>query len=90
MKKFSGICFSAILLLAAATPAVAGWEKCAGCHSGAIAPAKETLKQKFKTLDDFVNGAMAAENAMMTAIKKDVDGIREAAKAIGYTEPGKK
>jgi len=90
MKIFLGICFSALLVLSVAAPAGAGWAKCAGCHTGAIAPAREALKQKFKTLDEFVKGAMAAENAMMTPIKKDTDSIRAAAKEIGYTAPCKK
>ena len=91
MKKSLWIWFFAIcIIVAAAGPACAGWGKCVGCHSGAIAPTKGTLKEKFKTLDEFVKGALTTENSMMNGIKKDPDGIRDAAKEIGYTDPEQK
>jgi len=91
MKKFLWASFLAICVMVfTAGPVSADWNKCKGCHTGSIAPAKEALKEKFKTLDDFVKGAMATENPMMKGIKKDPDGIQKAAKEIGYTNPENK
>ena len=87
MKKSLLILFPAICVMATtAGPACAGWGTCVGCHFGVIAPAKGKLTEKFKTQDEFVKGALATESSMMDRIKKNPEGIREAAKEIGYTE----
>ena len=91
MKKYLLRCFMAICIVAAvAGPACAGWGKCGGCHFGVFAPSKTTLKEKFKSHDDFVKGALTSESSMMDKVKKDPDNIEGAAKEIGYTEPEKK
>lgn len=78
------------IVAAAAGPACAGWGKCVGCHFGVFTPSKTTLKEKFKSFDEFVKGALTSESSMMDKVKKDPDTIKTAAKEIGYTEPKKK
>ena len=91
MKNFLFICITAMCILAFTTgPAFAGWGKCVGCHFGVFAPSKVTLKEKFKTFDEFVKGALASESSMMDKTKNNPDSIKDVAKEIGYTEPHQK
>ncbi len=90
MKKPLLILFAAMcMVVAAAGSAQAGWGKCGGCHFGMFAPSKATMKEKFKTLDAFVNGALASESSMMEHVKKNPGDICAIAKEIGYKEPEK-
>jgi hypothetical protein len=67
-----------------AVPASAGvWEsQCASCHNGSLAPAKEQLKAKFKTAQEFVNAAKNSSNPMMAAFKSNVKALQDAAKEL--------
>ncbi len=91
MKKTLFIWFSAICIVSFVSgPACAEWGKCVVCHFGVFAPSKETLKEKFKTKDDFVNAALKSESSMMDPYKKKSEKLHEAVKELGYTEPVKK
>jgi hypothetical protein len=56
--------------------------ECSACHSGAVAPALDALKAKFKTADALVAGAKATTNPMMAGIQKDDAKLKAAAEAI--------
>jgi len=51
-----------ILALALGAPAYAGlWEeKCSSCHSGKVAPSKESLLEKYKTPEAFMSAVRKA------------------------------
>ena len=84
MKRFTLLLLTLIMVLSFASFAFAGgFATCAGCHNGKIAPAKETLKEKYKTADELVKGAMAAKNAMMKNFQKE-EVLQEAAKDGGW------
>jgi hypothetical protein len=65
------------------TIASAGWNTCVACHNGSVAPDKEKLKEKHKTVENFVKAAQATQNPMMKSIQKDENALKEAAKEIG-------
>ena len=62
--------------------ATAEWSNCIGCHSGAIAAGEKAMKEKFQTIDAFVNAAMASKNPLMEEIKEHKEIIEAAAKDL--------
>jgi len=83
MKKFIILAFLMACMLSTATSSVAGWNSCIGCHNGTVAPDKDKLKEKHKTVDAFVKAAQATQNDLMKSIQKDEKALQEAAKEIG-------
>jgi hypothetical protein len=65
---------------------MAQWSGCVGCHSGTIAADEDAMKEKFKTVDEFVKAAMATENPMMKPIQQNKKAIETAAKELGLKE----
>ena len=57
-----------------------------GCHSGTIAADEDAMKEKFKTVDEFVKAAMATTNPMMKEIQQNKEAIETAAKELGLKE----
>jgi hypothetical protein len=47
-----------------------------------MAPDEKTLKQRYKTADEFMKAAKETPNPMMTSYKGDAD-LKEAAKYLG-------
>lgn len=67
-----------------------GWSVCGGCHNGMMAPNKENLIAKYKTVEGLIQGAQASESPMMAKIKEDIAGLEAAAAAMGLdTESAK-
>jgi hypothetical protein len=60
-----------------------GWGVCGGCHNGSMAPNKEELLAKYTNVDALIKGAQASDSPMMGQIKKNIDGLKAAATAIG-------
>lgn len=73
-----------IMVLGFYSSAMAGWDKCKGCHtdSGKPAPSKETLLKKFKTSGELIKAARASKNPMMNSFKND-EILKAAAKDLG-------
>jgi hypothetical protein len=57
-------------------------DTCKGCHNGSVAPAVDTLKGKFKTVDALVAGAKSSTNPMMKAAQSDEAKLKAAAAEI--------
>ena len=73
-----------LLLIFLWAPVVsAQWSGCIGCHSGTIAAGEDAMKEKFQTVEAFVNAAMATKNPMMKEIQQNKDAIEAAAKELG-------
>jgi hypothetical protein len=83
MKALTIAALSLFIACSLATPAMAAWSSCIGCHNGIIAPGKDALKERHKTLEQFVKAALESKNSMMNSIKKNENLIRETAKEIG-------
>ena len=66
--------------------ATAEWSNCIGCHSGTIAAGEKAMKEKFQTIDAFVNAAMASKNPLMEEIKEHKEIIEAAAKDLGLKD----
>jgi hypothetical protein len=67
-----------------------GWSMCGSCHNGMIAPNKDNLIAKYKTMEGLIQGAQASDNPMMAKIKENIDGLKAAAAAMGLSsETGK-
>ncbi len=82
--RTAGLIFLIIFLY---TPVVmAQWSGCVGCHSGTIAADEDAMKEKFKTVDEFVKAAMATTNPMMKEIQQNKEAIETAAKELGLKE----
>ena len=64
----------------------AQWTGCIGCHSGTIAAGEEAMKEKFQTVEAFVNAAMASKNPQMKEIQEHKKVIEAAAKEIGLKD----
>lgn len=75
MKGLVTIILACIMFVSPAAAATGGiWEtKCSLCHqeTGKPAPSKGTLLGKYKTADEFIKAAKAAQNPMMNVFKKD-------------------
>ena len=61
------------------------WGVCGGCHNGSMAPNKEELLAKYTSVDALIKGAQASDNPMMGQMKKNIDGLKAAATAIGLS-----
>jgi hypothetical protein len=59
------------------------WDQCKVCHNGNLAPHEKDLKEKYKTVDKFVEAAKRSEEPLMDPFKKNEKLLREAAKDIG-------
>ncbi|QWR78055.1 hypothetical protein [Candidatus Magnetomonas plexicatena] len=81
MKKV--VVLAVVLVFALSTVAMAGFEKCQGCHNGKVSPTKEKLLEKFKTADAFIQGAKAAKSPMMNAAKANEADLKAAAAELG-------
>ncbi len=57
-------------------------DTCKGCHNGSVAPGVDTLKGKFKTVDELVAGAKNSKNAMMKSVQGDEAKLKAAAAEI--------
>ncbi len=57
-------------------------DTCKGCHNGSVAPSIDTLKSKFKTVDELVAGAKNSKNDMMKPIQADEAKLKAAATEI--------
>ncbi|MGR9052956.1 MAG: hypothetical protein ACU84J_09945 [Gammaproteobacteria bacterium] len=57
-------------------------DMCKGCHNGSVAPAFDTLKSKFTTVDELVAGAKSSTNPMMKAVQGDEAKLKAAAAEI--------
>ena len=64
----------------------AQWIGCIGCHSGTIAAGEKAMKEKFQTVEAFVNAAMATKNPMMKEIQQNKEAIEAAAKELGLKD----
>ncbi|KWT92907.1 hypothetical protein [Candidatus Magnetominusculus xianensis] len=80
MKK---ILMSLVLVLGFASVAMAGYDKCAGCHNGKVSPDKAALTAKFKTAADFIKAAKESKNPMMNAVKGNEADLKAAAADLG-------
>lgn len=82
MKKI--IVMSLVLVFGFATLAMAGgFDKCAACHNGKVAPDKAALVAKSKTADAFVKAAKDSKNPMMNAAKGNEADLKAAATDLG-------
>lgn len=57
-------------------------DTCKGCHNGSVAPSIDTLKGKFKTVDELVAGAKNSKNPMMKPVQADEAKLKAAAAEI--------
>jgi hypothetical protein len=57
-------------------------DSCKGCHNGSVAPSVDTLKSKFKTVDELVAGAKNSQNPMMKSAQADEAKLKAAATEI--------
>ena len=89
MKKVTMTGLILLLIFLWAPVASAQWSGCIGCHSGTIAADEDTMKEKFPTVEAFVNAAMATKNPMMKEIQQNKDAIEAAAKELGLKEEQK-
>ena len=77
----------ALLIIFLFSPvATAAWSSCIGCHSGTIAAGEKTMKEKFQTIDAFVDAAMASKNPLMETIKENKEIIEAAARDLGLKD----
>jgi hypothetical protein len=86
MKQISTAGLILLLLFLSASLVSAQWSGCVGCHSGTIAADEKAMKEKFQTVEAFVNAAMATENPMMKEIQQNKKAIETAAKELGLKE----
>jgi len=82
--KMAGLLFLMVFICAPA--ATAQWSGCIGCHNGTLAAGEEALQGKFKTVEAFVNAALATKNPMMKEIQQNKDAIEAAAKELGLKD----
>ena len=83
MKQVTTTVLILSLIFLCAPVAKAQWSGCIGCHSGTIAADENAMKEKFQTVDAFVNAAMATKNPMMKEIQQNKEAIKAAAKELG-------
>jgi hypothetical protein len=60
-----------------------GWDQCKGCHNGNVAPDARDLKEKYQSVDKFIEAAKKTDDPLMAAFKNNEKILREAAKDIG-------
>jgi hypothetical protein len=86
MKKVTTTVLILSLIFLCVPVATAQWSGCIGCHSGTIAADEDAMKEKFQTVDAFVNAAMATKNPMMKEIQQNKEAIQAAAKELGMKD----
>ena len=86
MKQFKAAVLMLLLIFLCAPVAKAQWSGCIGCHSGTIAANEKAMKEKFQTVEEFVNAAMATKNPMMKEIQQNKEAIETAAKELGLKD----
>ena len=86
MKKVTTTALILSLIFLCAPVATAQWSGCIGCHSGTIAAGEDAMKEKFQTVEAFVNAAMATKNPMMKEIQQNKEAIEAAAKELGLKD----
>ena len=86
MKQVTTAVIILSLIFLCAPVATAQWSGCIGCHSGTIAASEDAMKEKFQTVEAFVNAAMATKNPMMKEIQQNKDAIEAAAKELGMKD----
>lgn len=83
MKKLPLAMTTLALVTLMPSMAIAGAsDTCKGCHNGSVAPSFDTLKSKFKTVDELVAGAKNSKNAMMKPMQADEAKLKAAAAEI--------
>ena len=86
MKQVTTTGLILLLIFLYAPVATAQWSGCIGCHSGTIAADEDAMKEKFQTVEEFVNAAMATKNPMMKEIQQNKEAIEAAAIELGMKE----
>ncbi|MEO5358322.1 MAG: hypothetical protein H7844_13645 [Nitrospirae bacterium YQR-1] len=81
MKK--AVILALVLVFGLSTVAMAGYEKCQGCHNGKVSPDKAKLLEKFKTASDLIKGAKDSKSPMMNAVKANDADLKAAAADLG-------
>ena len=83
MKTFKVMLLAISVILLFSTFSMAQWSRCKGCHNGTMASGSDALKEKYKTADELVKGALATKSPMMKWIQNNEKVAKEAAKDIG-------
>jgi hypothetical protein len=86
MKQVTSAVLLLVIIFVCSPIASAQWTGCLGCHSGTIAAGEKAMKEKFKTVEAFVNAAMATKNPMMKEIQQNKEAIEAAAKDLGLED----
>lgn len=86
MKQGTTVVLMLLLLFLSVPLVSAQWSGCIGCHSGTIAANEKAMKEKFQTVEAFVNAAMATKNPMMKEIQQNKGAIEAAAKELGLKD----
>jgi len=86
MKQVTTAVLMLFLIFLCAPVVSAQWSGCIGCHSGTIAANEKAMKEKFQTVEAFVNAAMATKNPMMKEIQQNKEAIEAAAKELGLKD----
>jgi Skp family chaperone for outer membrane proteins len=86
MKKVTAAVLILLIVSLSSPVARAQWIGCIGCHSGTIAAGEKAMKEKFQTVEAFVNAAMATKNPMMKEIQQNKEAIEAAAKDLGLKD----
>ena len=86
MKQVTAALLIILLIFLCSPVASAQWTGCIGCHSGTIAANEKAMKEKFQTVEAFVNAAMATKNPMMKEIQQNKEAIEAAAKDLGLED----
>ena len=86
MKQVTAALLILLIIFLCSPVATAQWTCCIGCHSGTIAAGEKAMKEKFQTVEEFVNAAMATKNPMMKEIQLNKGAIEAAAKELGLKD----
>lgn len=57
-------------------------DSCKVCHNGSISPSFDTLKSKYKTVDELVAAAKNSQNPMMKPVQANEAKLKAAAEEI--------
>ena len=86
MKQVTTAVLMILIIFLCVPAASAQWSGCIGCHTGTIAAGEKAMKEKFQTVEEFVNAAMATKNPMMKEIQLNKGAIEAAAKELGLKD----
>ena len=86
MKQVTTAVLMLLLIFFCTAVVSAQWSGCIGCHSGTIASDEKAMKEKFQTVEAFVNAAMVTKNPMMKEIQQNKGAIEAAAKELGLKD----